>query len=120
MQTQSSKFPRLSRPLALACTLVTGLVVGFGCSPSRKAQTQTPEPNLCDLDGGQYCRPCDVGQCPQGDSGWLCCVNGICVAVATAGDCGGGTIGWCTNYTTQKQCLPSGWCTETAICHDEQ
>lgn len=109
----------LPRVAVLAGALLCGLLLGFGCSGRRAtaADTQHPKPWLCDLDGGRYCQPCGGTNCPHGDSGWLCCSGGICVAVATAGECAGGVVGWCKNYTTSQTCN-GGYCTETAICHD--
>jgi hypothetical protein len=107
----------LPRPRFLAFALTCGLALGIGCSP-RRAVTQTPEPDLCSLDGGKWCRPCESGSCPVGSSGWLCCSGGYCVAVATTSECNA-TIGWCSNYTTQQQCNNAGYCVTTAVCHDE-
>jgi hypothetical protein len=79
------------------------------------------EPDLCDLDGGQYCTPCGPEpdysyQChPAAAEGWLCCLPaGPCVAVATYDDCTGGIAGWCADYTTET--LPNG--VEVAVCED--
>lgn len=107
-----------SFPRILVAALSLGLVLGIGCSP-RRAVTQTPEPDLCSLDGGKWCRPCETGSCPVGSSGWLCCSGGYCVAVAAVGDCNS-TVGWCSNYTESTQCNAAGYCTKVATCHDEQ
>lgn len=111
---------RSVRFFSLSAALCFGL--GVGCSPVRRAQTQTPEPDLCDLDGGRWCQSCgDAGEpaCPvAGSSGWLCCANGVCVAVPTVEECGGGLSGWCNNYTESQHCTAGGACVSVATCHD--
>lgn len=74
----------------------------------------TPQPWLCDLEGGRWCHGCGTGPCPQGKSGWLCCVGDICVAIKVASDCTTGVWGWCNNYTETTS--PAG--NTTATCHD--
>lgn len=74
----------------------------------------TPQPQLCDIDGGRWCTDCTGSECAEGKSGWLCCNNGICVAVAVYGDCKGGVAGWCNNYT--ESTTPAG--NVVAQCHD--
>lgn len=112
---------------SLGVTLAGGLLLGFGiaCAPKPIAtqppnmRSETLEPNLCDLDGGQWCEPCGATHpCPDGSSGWLCCLNGVCVAIETTSECAGGTYGWCANYTESRQCNSVGYCTEVATCHD--
>lgn len=111
---------QVTRFFSLAFALVVGL--GVGCSPARKAETRSPEPNLCDLDGGRWCSSCgSTGEppCPvAGSSGWLCCGNGYCVAIQTVDECGGGLSGWCDNYTESEHCTDSGACFPVAECHD--
>ena len=110
--------------LALACAF-SGTVA---CHPSPNASASPPsvavdephDPHLCDLDGGRWCAPCvDGSTCPQGDSGWLCCVGSACVAVVGQAECNGGITGWCDNYTTATKCSPGGACVDVATCHDE-
>lgn len=114
-----SRLPRVTRPRALAAAFGVAALLGFGCSPSRRASTQTPEPWLCALDGGRWCSPCgSTHPCPAGKGGWLCCSGDTCVAVPTTGDCVGGTVGYCGNYTEEKKCNSTGYCTEVATCHD--
>jgi len=84
-----------------------------GAELGRIAQSSLPD--LCDLAEGRYCESCDgPGEptCPQGDSGPLCCQQGVCVAW-TGGDCNG-DLGWCMNYTTETG--PGG--IEEATCWD--
>lgn len=113
------RLPRLSRPRLIAFALISGLTLGFGCSPARQGRTQAPEPDLCSLDGGRWCEPCGgTHPCPQGKGGWLCCSGDVCVAVPTISACGGGTVGYCSNYTEAQKCNDAGWCTLVATCHD--
>lgn len=111
---------RFSRPRSLAVALTLGLLAGFGCAPRKVVHSQTPEPWLCELDGGKYCPPCPKGKCPQGKGGWLCCSGSVCVAVQTTAECGGGKVGWCSNYTEKQTCNSNGYCTTTATCHDNK
>lgn len=79
-----------------------------------KTPAATPQPWLCDLEGGRWCHGCGTGPCPQGKSGWLCCIGDICVAIKVASDCTTGVWGWCNNYTETTS--PAG--NTTATCHD--
>jgi hypothetical protein len=115
------RFPRVSRIKLLALAVLGGLALGIGCHPRRQAQTQTPEPKLCDLQRGRWCEPCGGmtgSECPAGDSGWLCCSGDACVVVATAGECTGPRLGWCPTYTQRPICNDTGWCAKVATCHD--
>lgn len=99
--------------------VATTAMLGMSCA-GRTTSQPSPEPKLCDLEDGKWCEPCDGNQCEQASkSGWLCCSGTVCVAVQTIDECGGGTVGWCQNYTEQQQCNENGWCTDVATCHDE-
>jgi hypothetical protein len=103
--------PLLSRAFSGSLTAV--LVALLSCSSMAETST-VPQPQLCDIDGGRWCTDCTGPQCTEGKSGWLCCSNGICVAVAVYGDCKGGVAGWCNNYTETTTAAGN----VIAQCHD--
>lgn len=101
-------------PLAL---LLVACSTASASSPPATPAAETPEPNLCSLDGGRWCFPCGDGasECdPQNDSGWLCCANNVCVEVDTYDECELGVGGWCSDYSTET--LRNG--VEVAVCED--
>lgn len=71
-------------------------------------------PPLCDLDGGRWCQPCGPEGCPTaGKAGALCCKDEECV-VWSGGKCDG-ELGWCPNYTTERDATG----VTVATCHEE-